>query len=268
MIGADLFGTAAAATLKDCEDASRAGDSAAAIQCLQPLAQTGNSHAEMLLGVQYGVVNKPTYDAEKSAFWTKKAAEQGDVEAQLMAGFMYRKGEGVPRDLAESMKWFRNAADRGDEDAQFQLGVIYFKGWGTPKDVEQAISWLRKAADHGGPLALSAEEDIAGVYLKGDGVPPDYAEAVRWFRRAAEHESPTAYLTLAQLDEKGLGGPPDPVEAYVAYSIALAWLQDQHAPANVTGLVVKHRDGVAAKLTAAQKMKADFLVHESKNSIH
>jgi hypothetical protein len=266
---AALCGAAGAKTLQDCDGVMRKLDSAAAIQCLQPLAQAGDPQAEWLLGEQYGIVNASTHDADKSAFWLKKAAEHGEIDAQVALAYLYRQGDGVPKDLAEAMKWFRAAADRGDPNAQVNVGLMYFKGWGTPKDVGQAIIWERKAADRGGqPFAMEAELSIAETYLKGDGVPRDYPEAARWFRRAAEHGDPSAYLTLAQMDEKGLGGPPDLLEAYVGYVIALAWLRDQHSPDQVTGLVARHRDDVAAKLTDAQKTKADRLVREYKVGVH
>jgi TPR repeat protein len=268
IVAAVLSGAAAAATLKDCESAIDSGDGATAVQCLQPLALAGDPKAERLLADQYGTVNEPTHDPEKSALWMKKAAEHGDLEAQVMVGYMYRQGEGTPKDLARSVKWFRSAAIRGDQDAQFQLGVMLFKGWGTPRDVDQALSWLRKAADQDGPAAAVADLSIAGLYLKGNGVPKDDVEATRWFRRAAARGSPAAYLSLAQLDESGVGVPRDPVEAYVGYSIALAWLKDWHTAAQSTSAIAGRRDVAAAKLTPDQKTKADLRVHAWKGSVH
>lgn len=134
--------------------------------------------------------------------------------------------------------------------------------------MNQALAWEHKATEQGGPFALTAEESIAGIYLKGDGVPQDYAEAARWLRRAGEHGSPTSYLTLAQLDEKGLGGPPDPFEAYVGYSIALTWLKGQQGPTNLTEAVAKHRGDVAAKLTPTQISRADEIVRKHGQAAH
>lgn len=216
------FRVGAAEPIDHCADALNHGDDVGAIKCLQPFADAGNAKAEMLLGTVYATVNLPSHDPEKSAYWTRKAAEQGDIDAQVRAGYLFRQGEGVPKDLAESVRWFRAAAVRGNQYAEIQLALMYFKGWGTPRDAGQALAWERKAAEQGGPLVLTAEESIAGIYLKGDGVPQDYAEAARWLRKAAEHGSPNSYLTLAQLDEKGLGGPPDPsiVTARTATGVA------------------------------------------------
>lgn len=265
--GVAFYGVATAGTLADCNAASRVGDGAAAIRCLEPLAKAGDPKAESMLGVQYGVINEPTYDAQKSAFWTRKAAEDGDLSAQVMAGYMYRRGDGVPKDLSEALKWFRTAAERGDQHAEDELARMYFKGWGTPRDMGQAIVWERKAADQGGSGATMAELSLGEIYRRGLGVPEDDAEAVRWFRRAAEQGSPIAYLYLAEMDENGLGGPADPLGAYEGYSIALTWLQNQHSPENVTSPIAQRRDTVAAKLSSAQKADADRFVREHQGEV-
>ena len=90
----------------------------------------------------------------------------------------------------------------------------------------------------------------------------------RAFRRAARHGSPFAYLYIAQLDEDETAGPPDLFEAYVGYSIALAWLQDHGGAAKTTDDVSKRRHDVAVKLTAAQMRKADSFVQEHKGDVH
>ncbi len=268
VIGSAVLSTAAAGeTLNECLAKDRSGDAAAAMRCFEPLAKAGDAEAEFQLGMSYGGLNAPVHDPRKSEFWLKKAAEQGAIDAQVMLGDLYRQGEGVPKDLTEAVKWYRLAADRGDQMAEFELARMYFEGWGVPRDVGQAIAWERKAADQEGPLRTVAELSMATAYFKGVGVPQDYGEAARWFRRAAEHGSPTAYLTLAQLDEKGLGGPPDLFEAYVGYSISLSWLQARASPAKITDVVAKHRDDVAAKLTPEEKTKANDFVRQHKGDV-
>lgn len=267
-MGVAFWNAAIADPLRDCEHVKRNADATNVIQCLQPLAQAGDPKAELLLGEQYGVADGSVYDPNKSAIWLKRAAEHGEIDAQVMVGDLFRQGVGVPKNLTEAMRWYRVAAEHGDQRAQYLVGLMHFKGWGTQRDVGQAIVWEQKAAAQHGPMATLAEESIAGIYLKGDGVPRDYAESARWFRRAADHGSANAYLSLAQLDEQGLAGPSNLVEAYVGYSIALSWLQDRHGSAQVISSVAKHRDDVAAKLTAAQRAMADGVVREHQGSDH
>jgi hypothetical protein len=232
-------------------------EQAAAISCLQPLAEAGDVRAEAELGIEYSVANEPAYDPDKSAIWLKKAAEHGSADAQFQLGGLYADGKGVPKDLSEAMRWRRKAADGGLQLAQIDLALMYVKGLGGPKDAVQAISWLRKAADQGGPWGMTAEQYIGDIYLRGDGVAQDYAEAASWLRKAAQHGSARAYLTLAQLDEKGLGGPADPYQAYVEYSIALTWLHSTGVSGPLPEAVATRRADVAAKLTAVQKTQAD-----------
>lgn len=267
-LGAAFFGSAAANTLHDCSKLRRTAGAQAEIACSQPLAEAGDGEAELRLGEEYAIDNSPSHDAEKSAFWLKRAAEHGQIDAQVMLGDLFRGGGGAPEDLTEAMKWYRVAAEHGDQRAQYLVGLMFFKGWGVPRDVGQAIHWEKKAADQNGPERTVAEDSIAHIYLKGDGVPQDYSEAARWFRRAADHGSHGAYLSLAQLDEKGLGGPPNLVEAYVGYSIAIAWLQSQRGADALIGLVTKHRDDVASQLTSAQRATADAIVRKRQASFH
>tara|TARA_B100000315_G_scaffold196176_1_gene187254 strand:- start:128 stop:496 length:369 start_codon:yes stop_codon:yes gene_type:complete len=57
-------------------------------------------------------------------------AEQGDAQAQYSLGLMYEKGQGVARDDAQALKWYRKAVEQGHADAQFLLGLVYEKGRG------------------------------------------------------------------------------------------------------------------------------------------
>src|SRR5512134_1902679 len=54
----------------------------------------------------------------------KPLAEQGNSNAQVMLGFMYDQGRGVPRDYAEMEKWYRRAAKQGNIGAQYTLRLM------------------------------------------------------------------------------------------------------------------------------------------------
>ena len=51
-------------------------------------------------------------------------AEQGNSNAQLMLGFMFDQGRGVPQDYAEGEKWFRKSAKQGNIGAQYTLRLL------------------------------------------------------------------------------------------------------------------------------------------------
>ncbi len=54
----------------------------------------------------------------------KPLAEQGNSNAQMMLGFMYDQGRGVPQDSAETEKWLRRSAKQGNIGAQTTLRLM------------------------------------------------------------------------------------------------------------------------------------------------
>src|SRR5512134_2501424 len=54
----------------------------------------------------------------------KPLAEQGNSNAQMMLGFMYDQGRGVPKDSAEAVKWLRRSAKQGNIGAQATLSLM------------------------------------------------------------------------------------------------------------------------------------------------
>jgi len=54
----------------------------------------------------------------------KPLAERGNSNAQMMLGFMYDQGRGVPRDSAEAVKWLRRSAKQGNIGAQATLSLM------------------------------------------------------------------------------------------------------------------------------------------------
>jgi TPR repeat protein len=59
-------------------------------------------------------------------------AEGGDSEAQLAAGVMYSKGLGVPQDYFEAANWFGKLAKKRDPRGEYSLGLLYRQGLGVP----------------------------------------------------------------------------------------------------------------------------------------
>jgi len=54
----------------------------------------------------------------------KPLAEEGNSNAQMMLGFMYDQGRGVPRDSVETEKWLRRSAKQGNIGAQITLSLM------------------------------------------------------------------------------------------------------------------------------------------------
>jgi hypothetical protein len=83
------------------------GNYAAALEQLKPLAEVGNSDAQMLMGKMYANGKGVLKDDVQAAAWYWKAASAGNIEAQLALSGAYADGKGVPRsdDIANFWQW-------------------------------------------------------------------------------------------------------------------------------------------------------------------
>jgi TPR repeat protein len=198
-----------------------------------------------------------TIAADRSAAACRRLAEQGKAWAQYNLGLAYDKGEGVKQDDTEAVKWYRKAAEQGHARAQNNLGWMYAHGEGVPQDYAEAARWSRKAAEQGHP---GAQNRLGIMYDNGQGVPQDDAEAVKWYRRAAEQGSADAQHNLGTMYEAGEGVTKDLVSAYLWFDLAAR----AYPAGKDRDDAIKHRDGVAAKMTADQVAKAKTLAAEWK----
>jgi len=146
-----LFGLAAPAWggFEEGLDAYNEGDYATALKEFLPLAEQGNTDAQVKLGYMYELGRGVPQDYNEAVKWYRQAASQGHAKAQALLGNMYAKGEGVPQNYPEAMKWWRKAAEQGYAPAQVILGNMYAKGQGVPRDDREAAKWHRKAAEQG-----------------------------------------------------------------------------------------------------------------------
>lgn len=86
----------------------------------------------------------------------KPLAEAGNTKAQVRLGLMYRDGRGVARDSATAFGWLMRAARGGRADAQYLVGMMYRRGDGVAADQTASEAWLRRAAAHGNRKAIAA----------------------------------------------------------------------------------------------------------------
>ena len=101
-----------------------AGDVAAAVRLLEPLAAAGDASAEYLLGkVHLDGLGMPQ-DFTSAAAWIAKAAEKGDARAQNALGRLHAEGLGVAQDANTAVLWMRRAAEQGDPTHQYDLAIL------------------------------------------------------------------------------------------------------------------------------------------------
>ncbi len=99
--------------------------------------------------------------ASSLAVWLP-LAEAGNSEAQLAVAGLYLNGLGVARRPEEAARWYGHAAAAGDPVARLNLGDLYARGLGVPRDLVRAFAWLSLAAEQGRVWAARRRDEIGG----------------------------------------------------------------------------------------------------------
>jgi TPR repeat protein len=121
-------------------------------------------------------------------------------------------------DDGTAFRLFSGLAESGNARAQYWLADMYEYGYGVKKDIPEAISWMEKAANQG---LATAQGRLGEIYFAGQETVQDFKAARKWLQKAANQNNAVAERRLAQMMEQGLGGPKDPVQAYVLYEQAI-----------------------------------------------
>ena len=90
----------------------------------RPLAEAGDSEAQLHLGSLYYIGNGVEQNFISAFLWYKKAADQGNVNAQYSIGNMYLLGEGIEQDNEEAAKWYSLASEQGHVEASSNLNNL------------------------------------------------------------------------------------------------------------------------------------------------
>jgi localization factor PodJL len=173
------------------------------LQKLAALAGTGDSKAQLLLGLQYLGNGGATANEAEAARWLARAAQQGEPFAQYRLATLYERGRGVPADPTQAARWYELAAKQGNRKAMHNLAIAFAEGAGEPKNPEQAAMWFNRAASLG---LADSQFNLAVLYERGMGVHQSLIEAYKWYLIAAaqgDTESKTRAEALAtQLSDK------------------------------------------------------------------
>lgn len=140
--------------------AIEAGQMKQAAQLLIPLANAGNSNAQVRLGSLYYMGQGVPEDEKQAIFYWKKAASQGSADAMYQLGSAYLFGNQAARTVPdpdrEAATWYFQAASAGHAEAQYHLGLLFLAGKGVIDNRTEAARWFRKAAAHGHAEAKKA----------------------------------------------------------------------------------------------------------------
>ena len=167
------------------------------LQKLAALAGTGDSKAQLLLGLQYLGNGGAKANEAEAARWLARAAQQGEPFAQYRLATLYERGRGVPADPRQAAHWYELAAKQGNRKAMHNLAIAFAEGTGEPKNPEQAAIWFNRAASLG---LADSQFNLAVLYERGMGVQQSLVEAYKWYLIAAaqgDAESKTRAEALA-----------------------------------------------------------------------
>lgn len=206
-----------AASYEDGKKAYLEKDYKKALAILAPLAEEGDSEAQVTLGIMYDFGHGVAKDPVAAIKWYIKAAEQGIPVVQHDVGVKYFQGQGVEQDYLKAAYWWQQSANAGLADSQFNLGLLYYRGIGLEVDYQKASSLFTSAAEQDHP---HAQYSLAVMYAFGQGLKKDYGQALQWFRKSASHDVAQAQFNLGVFYENGYGLEKDPVTAKKWYELA------------------------------------------------
>ncbi len=173
-----------------------------ALNLLKPLAEGGNSEAQVTVGIMYDYGHGVTANPEEAFKWYKMAAEQGIPVVQHDLGVKYFQGIGTEQNYKEAAKWWEMSSNAGLADSQFNLGLLYYRGLGLEQNFDKARPLFEKAANQGHG---HAQYSLAVMHAFGQGVDKDYKKALDWFRKSANQDIAQAQFNLGVFYENGYG---------------------------------------------------------------
>ncbi len=192
-------------------------DYALALEILKPLAEQGDSQAQITMGLMYDYGHGVEKSPAESIKWYLMAAEQGVPLVQHDIGVKYFQGQGVEQNYLEAAKWWEQSANSGIADSQFNLGLMHYRGIGIPKDYVKAAKLFEAAAEQGHG---NAQYSLAVMYAFGQSKTKDYATALKWFNKSAEQDIAQAQFNLGVFHENGYGVDKDITKAREWYKLA------------------------------------------------
>jgi TPR repeat protein len=208
---------AQAQTFEDGRAAYQAKDYKKALVILKPMAEEGNSEAQVILGIMYDSGQGVDKDPEQAMKWYIRAAKQGIPVVQHDVGVKYFQGMGITQSYEKAAYWWGQSANAGLADSQFNLGLMYYRGLGLNTDYEKAADLFRKAAEQN---HSHAQYSLAVMNAFGQGIEKDYAEALKWFRKSADQGVAQAQYNLGVFYENGYGLEKNMVSAKEWYTKA------------------------------------------------
>ena len=175
-----------------------------AAEQLEQLAESGDAHAQYIIGTAYRDGGLLIPDMAKAKKFLEYAAKQEIDTAQYALGKLYLSDDADVHDPAKGIYWLKRSEENGNTYAAYRLGKEYLSGKNTVKDAETAVSYLRQAADNGNAYAQYL---LGKLTLMGEGIPKDMDAAYEWFAAARDNGHTYAEFFMKRM-ERGEQEPP------------------------------------------------------------
>ncbi len=170
----------------------------AAITEMQKLAESGDVHAQYLMGKLYRDGDPVLPDSRVAEYWFKVAAEQGLDIAQYAQGKLYLSEDIEMRNMEQGIRWLIKAADNGNGYAAYRLGKECLKGTIVKENLPLALDYLMKTAEAN---VSHAQYLLGKLCLEGKGIEHSREKAAYWFAQAAEQGHDYAQALLDRMEE-------------------------------------------------------------------
>ena len=175
-----------------------------AAERLEQLAESGDAHAQYIIGIAYRDGGLLIPDAAKARSLLERAAEQEIDTAQYALGKLYLSDDAEIHNSAKGIYWLKRSAENGNTYAVYRLGKEYLSGVHAAKDAEAAAFYLEQAANEG---SAYAQYLLGKLTLMGEGVPEDMDAAYEWFAAARDNGHAYAEFFMKRM-ERGEQEPP------------------------------------------------------------
>ncbi|HQR19551.1 MAG TPA: trypsin-like peptidase domain-containing protein [Burkholderiaceae bacterium] len=180
-----------------------------------------------------------------------QAAERSDRRGLLLRGLCLGFGWSGRVDVDKASDALLRAMDMGDPGAPAALGLIHAAAGKEPHGGMSTVALFETAAKRG---SLRGMVELGKAYWNGAYGKQDYALVRRWLERAARSGDSEGRRWLGLMNEQGLAGPVNTVEAYFWLNLAM-----DDASASERTAIAKDRERVAKSLTSEQIQSAQEL---------
>ena len=162
---------------------------------LESLAESGDAHAQYLIGKLYRDGDVLIPDSVNAQYWFSKAAQQGLVHAQYALGKLLLSSDVEVHDVDAGLRWLELAAQNSSNYAAYRLGKEYLKS--GRKDVQKAVRYFEQAANAGNQFAQYA---LGKLLLDGDDVEQNVELAMQYLERSAAQGNEFAQFLVDRQD--------------------------------------------------------------------